>query len=53
MVCDDHLLAGPRVPPLLMAAGTADLFKTVLAQNSDHFVRGEPRGTALTQPSPQ
>jgi hypothetical protein len=44
------LLSGDRMPPLLVAAGSADPQNTVMAKNPDHLVRREPRRPAFTQP---
>jgi hypothetical protein len=44
------LLSSDRMPPLLVAAGTADPQKAVMAKNPDHLVRREPRRPPFTQP---
>jgi len=44
------LLSGDRMPPLLVAAGTDDPQKAVMAKNPDHLIRREPRRPAFTQP---
>ena len=35
---NDDLLSGNRMPPLLVAAGSADSQKAVTAKNPDHLV---------------
>ena len=44
------LLSGECMPPLLVAARSADPQKAVTAKNPDHLVRREPRRPAFTQP---
>jgi len=35
---DNDLFAGERMPPLLMAPGSTDPQKAMMAKNSDHLV---------------
>jgi hypothetical protein len=35
---DNDLLAGERMPPLLVASGSADPQKAVMAKDCDHLV---------------
>jgi hypothetical protein len=50
VMSNDDLLSSYGMPPLLVATGSADPQKSVMAKNPDDLVRREPWSPALTQP---
>jgi len=53
MMGHNDLLRGSRIPPLLMATGLSYPQEAVMPEDVDHSVGSEPRGAAITQPSPR
>ena len=45
----DDLFGGDRMPPLLVATGSADPQKAVMAKNPDDLVRRQPLRPTFTQ----
>ena len=53
MIWHNHLFCCRDVAPFLVAAGGPSKYESMTAENCDHLASGQPRRSAVTQPSPR